>query len=46
MLRYQNYPRQQELKDRVWDFARRTAEWDKRDQQKAEAGREKSHVTA
>lgn len=28
MMRYQNYPRQKELKDRVWDFAKRTAEWD------------------
>jgi 4-hydroxyphenylacetate 3-monooxygenase len=38
MLRYQNYPRQKELKERVWDFARRTEEWDAR-------LREKSHVT-
>lgn len=46
MLRYQNYPRQQELKDRVWDFARRTAEWDQQQQKKAENLREKNHVTA
>jgi 4-hydroxyphenylacetate 3-monooxygenase len=46
MLRYQNYPRQQELKQRVWDFSKRTAEWDKREQQKSGARQEKSHVTA
>ena len=46
MLRYQNYPRQQELKDRVWDFARRTAEWDNKEQEKNAATREKNHVTA
>jgi CCR4-NOT transcriptional regulation complex NOT5 subunit len=46
MLRYQNYPRQQELKKKVWDFASRTAEWDKREQEKNPAAREKSHVTA
>ena len=46
MLRYQNYPRQQELKDRVWDFAKRTAEWDKREQQKTAVTREKNHVIA
>jgi 4-hydroxyphenylacetate 3-monooxygenase oxygenase component len=42
MLRYQNYPRQQELKQRIWDFAQRTAEWD----QRQTAAREKNHVTA
>jgi hypothetical protein len=30
----------------VWDFAQRTAEWDKREQQKSGSTREKSHVTA
>ncbi len=39
MMRYQSYPRQQELKDRVWEFARRTAEWDSR-------LRATNHVTA
>src|SRR5216684_2052615 len=39
MMRYQSYPRQQELKDRVWEFARRTAEWDSR-------VRATNHVTA
>jgi aromatic ring hydroxylase len=39
MLRYNSYPRQKELKERVWDFARRTAEWDERLE-------EKRHVTA
>jgi hypothetical protein len=34
------------LKDRVWDFAKRTAEWDKREQQKTAVTREKNHVTA
>lgn len=46
MLRYQNYPRQQELKERVWDFAKRSAEWDTVQQKKAESLREKNHVTA
>jgi CCR4-NOT transcriptional regulation complex NOT5 subunit len=46
MLRYQNYPRQQELKQRVWDFAKRTSEWDKREEQKNAVTQEKSHVTA
>jgi aromatic ring hydroxylase len=46
MLRYQNYPRSQELKDRVWDFARRSAEWDTEKLKKAESLREKNHVTA
>ncbi|PYP91780.1 MAG: 4-hydroxyphenylacetate 3-monooxygenase, oxygenase component [Candidatus Angelobacter sp. Gp1-AA117] len=39
MMRYQNYPLQNELKQRIWDFARRTAEWDAR-------ASEESHVTA
>lgn len=39
IMRYQNYPRQNELKERIWDFAQRTAEWDARVQ-------EESHVTA
>lgn len=34
MLRYQNYPLQGELKQRVWEFAKRTAEWDARLQAK------------
>jgi len=46
MLRYQNYPRQQELKDRVWDFARRTAERDAREQAGKPGLREKNHVSA
>jgi 4-hydroxyphenylacetate 3-monooxygenase len=46
MLRYQNYPRQQELKQRVWDFAQRTAEWDQHEHKSAEGSREKNHVTA
>jgi 4-hydroxyphenylacetate 3-monooxygenase len=41
MLRYQSYPRQKELKERVWDFARRTAEWETKHRDE-----EKSHVTA
>ena len=28
LTRYQNYPRKGELKERVWDFLNRTAEWD------------------
>jgi len=39
MLRYQNYPRQKELKERIWEFAKRSEEWD------ARLGT-KSHVTA
>ena len=39
MLRYQNYSRQKELKERVWNFAKRTAEWDSR-------LRAPNHVTA
>jgi hypothetical protein len=46
MLRCQNYPRQQELKQRVWDFAKRTAEWDQRQAQNNVASREENHVTA
>ena len=39
MMCYQNCPRQNELKERIWEFARRTAEWDAHAQ-------EESHVTA
>jgi 4-hydroxyphenylacetate 3-monooxygenase oxygenase component len=30
LMRYQAYPRKEELKQRVWDFLGRTAEWDER----------------
>jgi len=30
MTRYQSYPRKEELKQRVWEFLDRTAEWDTR----------------
>jgi aromatic ring hydroxylase len=43
MLRYQSYPRQKELKERVWNFAKRTAEWEAKHRAQEE---EKSHVTA
>ena len=46
MLRYQSYPRQQELKQRIWDFAKRTAEWDRREQENKAGNRERNHVTA